>query len=114
MKRIISWLKERIISTRWGMIAGIVLATILIKIVIPNTTNIPKSSKETGIRINYEFTNKMEKIMGKKTEKATDDEINDAFKSDAMSEIRKQLADYIFRSIPTHFRIETFQYQTES
>ena len=22
--------------------------------------------------------------------------------------------DYIFRSIPTHFRIETFQYQTES
>ena len=22
--------------------------------------------------------------------------------------------DYIFRSIPTHFRIETFQFQTES
>ena len=25
-----------------------------------------------------------------------------------------QSIDYIFRSIPTHFRIETFQFQTES
>jgi len=27
---------------------------------------------------------------------------------------RISLEDYIFRSIPTHFRIETFQFQTES